>query len=413
MSDTATLPLPFAPAITAEHWAGRPSIAVIDLDAHASNLRLVRSLIGPNVKLMAVVKANAYGHGAEILGENAIAAGADELAVATVDEGAQLRAAGIEAPILVLGPIGAGERTRAIGQNMAVVVSDIGFAHALAADAKLMLAKDPVSVHLKIDTGMNRFGTSPELAVATAQAILSHPELRLDGIMTHMAAADDPDPHFERDQIAVFERVLADLADAGIEMPTLHVANSATTLRFPDDHRSRVRVGIAQYGLQPDPAMELPGPFKRIMTIHSRIARIHEIHPGDGVSYGFRYRTDHDELTALVPLGYADGLRRNLSPLMWMAVGGMRAPVAGRICMDQTVVRLPEGVDAKPGDVVTVIGNGSEATAPAPTFDDLAALSETISYELTCGIAPRLPKIYIRGGEVVAISDLAGTRKFT
>ncbi|MGC4192476.1 MAG: alanine racemase [Thermomicrobiales bacterium] len=413
MSEPATLPLPYAPAITAEHWGGRPSIAVVDLDAHASNLRVIRSLIGPSVKLMAVVKANAYGHGAEILGENAIASGADELAVATVDEGAQLREAGIDAPILVLGPIGAGERTRAIGQRLAVVISDIGFAHALAADAKLMLAKEPVSIHLKIDTGMNRFGASPDLAVATAKAILSHPELRLDGIMTHMAAADDPDPHFEQDQVAIFERVLADLADAGVEIPTQHVANTATTLRFPHDHRSRVRVGIAQYGLQPDPVMPLPGPFKRIMTIHSRIARIHGIHPGDGVSYGFRYRADHDELTALVPIGYADGLRRNLSPLMWMAVGGMRAPVAGRICMDQTVVRLPEGCDAKPGDVVTVIGNGSESTAPAPTFDDLAALSETISYELTCGIAPRLPKIYTRGGEVIAISDLSGTRKFT
>lgn len=408
----STLPLPYTSAITAEHWAGRPSIAVVDLDAHASNLRLVRSLIGPHVNLTAVIKANAYGHGSVIIAESAIAAGADELAVATVDEGAQLRDAGIEAPILVLGPMGAGERTRAIGHRLVVVVSDIGFAHALAADAKLMMAKEPVSVHLKIDTGMNRFGTSPDLAVATAQAILAHPELRLDGIMTHMAAADDPDPHFEQDQVALFDRVLTDLTEAGIEIPPQHVANSATTLRFPHDHRSRVRVGIAQYGLQPDPGMTLPGPFKPIMTVHSRIARIHEIHPGDGVSYGFRYRTDHDELTALVPLGYGDGLRRNLSPLMWMGVGGMKAPVAGRICMDQTVIRLPEGCDAKPGDVVTVIGNGTEATAPAPTFDDLAALSETISYELTCGITQRLPRIYVRDGEVIAITDLSGTRKF-
>lgn len=413
MSHAATVPLPSTPTITAEHWSGRPTVAVIDLDAHASNLRVTRSLIGPHVKLMAVVKANAYGHGAVILGESAIAAGADELAVATVDEGAQLRDAGIEAPILVLGPIGGGERTRAIGQGLAVVVSDSGFAHALAADAKLMLAKDPVSVHLKIDTGMNRFGTSPDLAVATAKAILSHPELRLDGIMTHMAAADDPDPHFEHDQATIFDRVLADLTDAGIEIPSQHVANTATTLRFRHDHRSRVRVGIGQYGLQPDPGMALPGPFRRIMTVHSRIARIHEIHPGDGVSYGFRYRADHDELTALVPIGYGDGLRRNLSPIMWMGVGGMKAPVAGRICMDQTVVRLPAGVSAQPGDVVTVIGNGSEETASAPTFDDLAALSETISYELTCGLAPRLPRLYVRGGEVVAIADLTGIRKFT
>jgi alanine racemase len=260
---------------------------------------------------------------------------------------------------------------------------------------------------------MNRFGTSPALAVATAQAILSHPELRLDGIMTHMAAADDPDPHFEQDQVVIFERVLSDLSDAGIAVPPQHVANSATTLRFAHDHRSRVRVGIAQYGLQPDPGMKLPGPFKPIMTIHSRIARIHEIHPGDGVSYGFRYRAERDELTALVPIGYGDGLRRNLSPLMWMGVGGMKAPVAGRICMDQTVLRLPEGCDASLGDVITVIGNGSDATDPAPTFDDLAARSETISYELTCGITQRMPRVYVRGGEVIAITDLAGTRTFS
>ena len=402
---------PVSPLSFAKHWNGRPTIAIVDLDVLTTNVHTLRSIIGPHVRMMMAVKADGYGHGAVPIGKAALAAGIDELAVATIDEGVQLREAGINAPILIMGPMGTAERTRALGSNLAIVVSDASFAHALAADARMMMRKEPVSVHLKIDTGMNRFGVSPELAVETAQAIASHPELRLDGVMTHMASADDPNPLCTHDQNKVFDRAVAAINAAGIETPSLHVANSATTLHFPEYHRDRVRVGVACYGLRPDINFPLPGPMKPILTVHSRISRIHKIHPGDGVSYGLTYVADHDERVGLVPIGYADGYQRTLSSRTWMGIHGTRAEQIGRICMDQTVVRLPKGVDVSPGDVITVVGNGTDDTNPAPTFDELARIANTISYDMSCGLAARMPKLYVRGSEVVAIADLTGYRE--
>ncbi len=402
---------PASPLSFAEHWNGRPTVAVIDLDVLTTNVHAIRSIIGPHVRLMMAVKGNGYGHGAVPVSKAALAAGVDELAVATVDEGVQLREAGIKATVLVMGPMGTVERTRALGSNLAIVVSDASFAHALAADAKMMMRKEPVSVHLKIDTGMNRFGVSPELAVETAQAIASHPELRLDGVMTHMASADNPNPLCTHEQNQVFDRAVAAIHAAGIETLSLHVANSATTLHFPEYHRGRVRVGVAIYGLRPDINFPLPGPMKPILTVHSRISRIHTIHPSDGVSYGLTYVADHDEPVGLVPLGYADGYQRTLSSRTWMGIHGARAEQIGRICMDQTIVRLPTGDDVSPGDIITVVGNGSDATNPAPTFDDLARIANTISYDMSCGLTARVPRLYVRGGEVVAIADLSGYRE--
>ncbi len=395
----------------AEHWQGRPTVGIVDLDALATNVHAIRSIIGPRVRLMAVVKANGYGHGAVPIAKAALASGCDELAVATVDEGVQLRQAGIDAPILVMSPLGVKERARAIGSNLAVVVSDAGFAHALAADAKMMMTKEPVSIHLKIDTGMNRFGVSPDQVVETAQAILSHPELKLDGVMTHMSSADSPDASITHDQNRVFDRAIAALREVGIETTGHHAGNSATTLRFPEYHRDRVRVGVALYGLRPDVDFALPGPLKPILTIYSRVSRIHDIHAGDGVSYGRTYIADRTERVGLVPLGYADGYPRALSSNVWMGVNGARAEQLGRVCMDQTIVRLPAGVEVALGDLITVVGNGSAEYDPAPTLDDLARLANTISYDVSTGLAARVPKLFVRGGEVVSIADLGGYRE--
>lgn len=394
----------------ARGWEGRPIVAIVDLDALATNVRTLRSLIGPDVRLMAVVKGNGYGHGAEPVGRVVLAAGADLLAVATVDEGAQLRSAGIDAEILVMGPLGRVDRARAVGLGLAVVVSDASFARALAADAKASLVNDKVPVHLKVDTGMRRFGAMPEAVVDLAKTIAGLPELRLDGIMTHLAAADDPDPASARDQVARFDTCVGALAAASIDVPCQHVANSATTLRFPEFHRGMVRVGIALYGLRPDADLPLPAPMRPVMRVAGRISRVIPLADGDTVSYGRAYRSPGEERAALIPIGYADGYRRALSSTGWMAIDGARADVLGRVCMDQTVVRVPAASSVTAGDPVTIVGDGTEETAGAPTFDELAALTGTISYELATGIAPRLPKLYVQEGMVVAVSDLAGTR---
>ena len=402
-----------SPARIAASWHGRGAVVVVDLDAYAGNIRTIREWVNPDARLLVVVKANAYGHGAVPLAKVALESGAGALGVATVDEGAQLRATGIEAPILVFGAIGRHERARAIGLNLELVVTSIDFARGLAAEAKSALRKEPVPVHLKIDSGMNRFGANPADAIDVAREIVALPELQLVGLMTHQASADAEQVEPALRQAAEFDAVAASLAAAGIETPMQHMANSATILRFPDMHRGQVRAGIISFGLNPDPALPAPPPLRPIATVHARLMRVFEIEPGEVVGYGGTYRPGQRERVGLVPLGYADGYRRDFSNRGWMAVQGQRAEIIGRVSMDQCVIRLPDGSNAREGDTVVVVGDGTMETAEAPTFNDLASLIGTIPYELTCDLAPRLPRLYAREGRLVAVADLFGYRELT
>ncbi|MDQ3654795.1 MAG: alanine racemase [Chloroflexota bacterium] len=391
-------------------WAGRSAFAIVDLDALALNVETLRTYVGSGVQLMAVVKANGYGHGAVPIARAAIGAGASSLGVATVDEGAQLRRAGIDAPILVFGAVGRNERAQAIGHRLGLVVTNQDFARALASDAKASLTKEPVPVHLKIDTGMRRFGALPSDVPDLVRTIASLKELRLDGIMTHLASADADDPASVTGQVADFDRCLEALAAAGLDVPMRHLANSAGTLRFPEYHRDMVRVGIAMYGLVPDASIPLSHPMRPVLTVHGRVTRVFDLAPGDQVGYGGTYRAAGNERAALIPIGYADGYRRALSSRGWMSIRGQRADVIGRVSMDQTVIRVPDGLAIEPGEPVVIAGDRTPAIPVAPTLDDLAALIDTIGYELASGLAPRLPRLYVRNGEPVAIADLHGHR---
>ncbi len=391
-------------------WAGRSAFAIVDLDALALNVETLRTYVGSGVQLMAVVKANGYGHGAVPIARAAISAGASSLGVATVDEGAQLRRAGIDAPILVFGAVGRNERAQAIGHRLGLVVTNQDFARALASDAKASLTKEPVPVHLKIDTGMRRFGALPSDVPDLVRTIASLKELRLDGIMTHLASADADDPASVTGQVADFDRCLEALAAAGLDVPMRHLANSAGTLRFPEYHRDMVRVGIAMYGLVPDASIPLSHPMRPVLTVHGRVTRVFDLAPGDQVGYGGTYRAAGNERAALIPIGYADGYRRALSSRGWMSIRGQRADVIGRVSMDQTVIRVPDGLAIEPGEPVVIAGDRTPAIPVAPTLDDLAALIDTIGYELASGLAPRLPRLYVRNGEPVAIADLHGHR---
>jgi alanine racemase len=400
-----------SPHKAALQWGGRPVVAIVDLDVYERNVRALLDIIGRDVRLLAVVKANAYGHGAVPIAKAAVAAGAHALGVATVDEGAQLRVAGItDVPILVFGAIGRAERGRAIGNRLSIVVAEAGFARGLAAEAKASLTREPVSVHIKIDTGMRRFGAAPSEVVELAKVVTSLPQFRLDGIMSHHASADAHDPAFTHAQVAVFDQCIADLRAAGIEIPTQHVANTATTLRFPGYHKDQVRSGIATHGLDPDPDMPIGNAFQPTTTIHGRIARVFDLAPGDMVGYGGTYSVDSPGRAGLVSLGYADGYRRTLSNVGYMSIRGQRADVIGRVSMDQTVIRVPDGLDIDEGEPVIIVGDGTEATAGAPTFNELAVLSGGIAHDFIVGLAARLPKLYIRNGEVVGIADLSGYR---
>lgn len=395
-------------------WQGRPTFAVIDLDALATNYQTLREYVGPDVRIMSVVKANAYGHGAVPVAETVLANGADYVAVATVDEGAQLRKAGISQDILVLGPMGAAEKDRAVGMGMSIVMSDVPFAKGLARTVRMHQRKEPIKVHLKIDTGMRRFGVAPETVVDAAKTILSFPELQLEGLMTHFASADESDASSVHQQVEVFDRCVADLAAAGIEVPIHHVCNSAGTVRFPEYHKNMVRPGIAGYGIKPAPFLDLPGEpgrMRQILSIHSRVSRVIPLAPGDSVSYGGTWTATEQTRAALIPIGYADGYLRTLSNRSWMSISGERADVIGRVCMDQTLLHLPSGLPAETRQPVVVIGNGTEEMPHAPMLEDLAEASGSIPHEFITTMAPRLPKLYMRHGKLVAVADLEGYRK--
>ena len=397
-----------------EDWQGRPTFAVIDLDALAINVQTLRAHVRPEASILAVVKANGYGHGAVPVAEVALENGASGVAVATVDEGAQLRKAGITGQILVMGPMGAAERDRAVGMDMAIVMSDIPFAAGLARVVRMHQRTEPLKVHLKIDTGMRRFGVTPESVVDSAKAIMSHPELKLEGIMTHLACADEVDTGSAHRQVEIFDDCVKRLKAVGIEVPVHHVANSATAVQFPDYHRDMVRPGLAMYGVRPAPHVPLPGEpgvMKQILTVYSMVTRVIPLEPGDKVGYGGTWEASTHTRGALVPIGYADGYLRALSSSGWMSISNVRAGVIGRVCMDQTILQLPEGLPAETRQLVVVIGNGTDETPGAPTLEDIAQVAGTIPHEMMTGLAPRLPKLYIRGGRLVAVHDLEGYRR--
>jgi alanine racemase len=395
--------------VTADIWSvpGRSTRAVVDLDAIAGNLQRFRAGVSPSTRLMAVVKANGYGHGAVMVARAALDAGATDLAVATVDEGLQLRKSGIRAPILILGPIDDSEFAAAIAGNLSLVVASCETVRSLAS-AVTSKSAPTVSVHLKIDTGMGRYGAPPALGAPIASLIASLPALHLAGTMTHFASADETDEATTLDQLGRFDATLEEIRGAGVDPGHLHVANSAATLRSRRYDRDMVRIGIAMYGIPPSSDIALWSGMKPALTLHSRVRRMNHLRSGDRVSYGGTYQAMGDESAALIPIGYADGYHRLLSNQAWMAIGDDSPRIRGRVCMDQTVVGWTSHVPVEVGAHVVVVGDGSDS---APTLAELAEIARTIPYELATSIAPRVPRIYIKNHHVVAVEDLAGLRE--
>lgn len=392
-----------APPLVRDHVAGgdRSTRALIDLDAFEGNVRLIRDLVRPGTDVMAVVKANAYGHGAVPISRAALRAGANSLAVATVDEAAVLRDAGIADPIALLGAIDLSEATRALRLGLEVTVGSVELLDALAAAARVVPLPKPAAVHLKVDTGMRRYGVLPEEAVALARRIDRDPLLDLAGVCTHFSSADDIEERPAIEQAVRFDRCLATLREAGIAPFRAHVANSAAALRSRRFDYDLVRPGIALYGLPPSRDIPLPLGIRPVMSIRSRVARVVPLAAGDTVGYGRTYAAERQEHAVLVPIGYGDGYRRGLSGLGWVGIAGRRAPVRGRISMDQTVVSVPDGVAARVGDDVVVLDGDPQWGAPDATT--LADLLGTIPYEVVTGIAARVPRHYLRGGALDAV----------
>lgn len=371
----------------------RETWAEVSLDAIAHNTGLFRKQIAEGCRLMAVVKANGYGHGAVQAAQAAIYAGADCLGVALVDEALQLRAAGISQPILVLGytpPFGV---EAAVRQGITLTVDTQEVLQETIACAKKQGCA--ARIHLKVDTGMSRIGLSTTRAVIELAelAAAAAPFVILEGVFTHFADADGPDPAYTLEQFARFQACLDALEAHGLHVPIKHCCNSAATMRFPQMHLDLVRIGIALYGLYPSAQLRLPEyPLQQAMQLKTKIASLRRIKPGQTVGYGRTYRAAEERLIATVPIGYADGLSRTLSNRGFALVRGHRVPIIGRVCMDQTMLDVTDVESVQAGEEVILFGGTGEAASIS--IDEVADWIGTINYEVVCQLGVRVPRVY-------------------
>jgi len=373
----------------------RPTFAQIDLTNLRANFRSSRDFIGGDVKHMAVVKANAYGHGmvecAKVLAEE----GVDWFGVALIEEAIELRDSGIRQPILCLGGITTGQEEIAIRQNIAAVVFNSQQLSALNGIAGS--TRQPANIHIKIDTGMGRLGVRWDRVDPFVAELQRFPNLNVEGIMTHFASANDPsEDGFTNTQIDRFTDVVKKFEAAGFEPDVVDLANSPGAIGHPRSRAQMVRLGGILYGLGGDVlASDRPRPeLKPVLSLNSTIADIKQVPKGETLGYGRSFTIERNSTIALVPIGYHDGYRRGLSNKAQVIVNGQFANVVGRISMDWAIVDLTDLPDPKIGDRVTLIGQNGGQEIKA---EDLAALLDTISYEITCGIGGRVPRRYIDG----------------
>jgi alanine racemase len=323
------------------------------------------------------------------------------LGIATVGEGRVLRAHGIDAPIVLLGSIDAAEAAPACEAGLEITVASEWLLDSVQRAARAVGHTEPVSVHLKVDTGLRRYGATAAEAVRLAIRVARDPHLRFASIFTHFASADEPEEPFTIEQLQEFEQVVDAVRSAGVSLPPLHVANSAGILTGRGTDYGIARPGIALYGVPPSAEVPLLSGMRSGISIESRITRLTALAPGDTVGYNRTFRVSSPMRGALVPIGYADGYRRALSGRAWVGVNGWRARVIGRVSMDQIVVEVPDGAEAALGDVVTVMGGNPQAGAPS--IEEMAELMGTNAYEVIVGIRERVPRIYFRDGKPVAV----------
>jgi alanine racemase len=384
--------MPFFPAA----FGGRPCWAEIDLDALASNVRLMAARAAP-ARLYAVVKANAYGHGAVACGRAAIEAGAHGLAVVCVDEAEELRRAGLTAPILVVGATPASDAERVVSLGLMPTVGDAGLVEALAAAAGRHGVTVPV--HLEVETGLNRHGLTPQDCVALAERARTIRGIEVRGLFTHFAAAEEGDQRFTRAQFEQLRAVSARLP----WVKERHCAASASVLLDHEMALDAVRAGLSLYGYRPAPWVGTDAELKPVLALRARIARLLDVERGATVGYGRTWAANKPARIALVMCGYADGYRRALGNRAPVAVLGHLAPVVGRVAMDMAMIDVTAIPTAALGDVVTLIGRDGDAEV---TADELADLADTISWEILAGLSARVPRLYLRGGQVTAITTL-------
>jgi len=367
-----------------------PSEAIIDLNAYAHNIGVVRRFVGPGPGILAVIKADAYGHGLVPVAQKALEAGVQMLGVAAIDEGIQLREAGIEGAILVMAQAGADALSAAIEHRLTLTIADVATAELIGEIAHRL--NRVVRVHCKIDSGMGRQGFALESAPDDIQYITRISRIDIEGIATHFPVADKAEDGFTHNQIKAFKQVLKQLDKRGIPYEMAHAANSAAIINYHGSAFDMVRPGLMTYGVWPCQEPATQDLLRPVLRWEARVTQVRELEPGSSVGYGRTYTTKSRMRAAIVPVGYADGYQHRLSNRADVLIRGKRCPVRGSVCMDQIVADVSQLDSVQAGDIATLIGSdGEEAITP----HELAHHAETIPYEILTGIGQRVPRRYL------------------
>lgn len=380
----------------------RKAWAEISLDAIEENVKAFQKELHPNTRLMAVVKADGYGHGAVEVAKAAIQAGADRLAVALLDEAILLRKSGVKAPILILGYTPPDAVEEAISENITITVYSKNVIHRMiqVAEAKKKIAK----IHLKVDTGMGRIGVrTKEEALELAKSISSD-FVKLEGIFTHFADADNPkDSSYTYQQYEKFTEILNYLKKSKIHIPIKHCCNTAATISFPQMHLDMVRVGIGIYGVYPQEHFKNQISLKPSMSFKTKPTLIKKVPSSQTISYGRTYFSNQEALIATIPIGYADGLCRQLSNRGQVTIRGKKVPIVGRICMDQSMIDVTGMENLSLDEVVTIFGDAHQGNI---SVEEVAQKLDTISYEVLCLIGRRVPRVYLKNRRQIGVKSL-------
>jgi len=368
---------------------GRPTICGIDHEALRSNLRQIRDKVGSCVKILCMVKANGYGHGATEISPTLARAGADAFGVATLEEAVQLREAGIQAALIVLAGVFPAQLDTFVEYKLTPVVHDLISLKAL--DRESSRRQVELGVHLKIDTGMGRLGFLAAEADQWIAAIKQAESLHIQGVFSHFSHAESVQGDYTQKQLEIFKRVLGQLRSAGVIPDLVHLANSAATITLPAAYFDMVRPGLMLYGVYPSPNMKEQINLKPVLSWKTKILQLKNVPSGTSVSYGQTYVTERESLIATLPIGYADGYPRFLSNRGEALVRGQRARIAGRVCMDLTMIDVTDIRNVRQGDEVVLLGRQGGAEISA---DEIAAWANTISYEILTSIGTRVPRIH-------------------
>lgn len=374
--------------------------AGIDLDALKYNVEGIKRCKAESAMLMGVIKANAYGHGAKVFAHELDRMGFDWFAVATVDEGIELRRDGIEQPILVLGYTCEAQYPDMVQWEITPTIYSLDMAKAF--DAAAAKAGKVANIHIKIDTGMSRIGFLPgEESLDEIEKIHELRHLRIQGMFTHFACADMRDKTHVGHQIEKFHQMIDGVRQREIPVEIFHCSNSASIMELPSEHMNLVRAGIILYGLYPSNEMEEKRlPLKPVMSLYSHIVHVKEVPEGVTVGYGATYVTGRPTRIATVPVGYADGYPRSLSNRASVLLHGRRAPIIGRVCMDQFMVDVTDMPQVSVGDVVTLVGQDGEEIL---SVEEISEMAGSFNYEFVCDVSRRVPRVYVKNGKPVSV----------